>query len=167
MNYAIKLMHETRDRGVRKIDGYSGKIYVFPFDKVAKAYIYHPHATDDKKARAEVEDIFGSMGRSGSRQFCPINLPFTERGVKAALVERLNAAAAPKASDVTITISTPKEPAKTPLPPEVIEMGMTRGVIVTEDDDYATASRLIAAYDKGVKDALAAKRPKKLKEMPL
>lgn len=63
----IKLLHERRSNNVRrKVDGYSGKLYVFLWSNEHKAYVY---TTSEQE---EADDLFNSQGRSMGSYFAPV-----------------------------------------------------------------------------------------------
>ncbi|HEX2100090.1 MAG TPA: hypothetical protein VHF69_05485 [Candidatus Synoicihabitans sp.] len=71
MTFAIKMLHEHRGRSIRKVDGYSGKLYVFRWNPDHRAYVYQP------ESQVEADDIFRTQGRTTSTYFAPC-APLTE-----------------------------------------------------------------------------------------
>lgn len=81
MNFAIKLLHERRHGAIRKIDGYSGKIYVFKWHEGVKAYVHEP------AEQAEADDIFRTQGRTTSSYFAPVDLGEATKQADPKLIE--------------------------------------------------------------------------------
>ena len=73
MNFAIKILHESRHRAIRKINGYSGTVYIFKWHEGARAYVYEP------ANQQEVDDIYRTQGRTTVVYFSPVDLKAPEK----------------------------------------------------------------------------------------
>ncbi len=127
MTYYLKILNEVRGSSHLKVNGFSGLLYLFKWDEKARAYVYHP------KNQNEVDDLVKTMGRTTSAIFSPVSIPQP---------------AAPAAQPQEQTA--PDHKPKNPLKPATIEHCLVRGIVVTEDDDEDVATRLLAAYERGV-----------------
>lgn len=130
MNFFLKILNEVRGARSMKVDGRSGARFIFAWDAKLRAYTYQPLNQD------EVDDLFGTMGRTTSYVFAPVN------GASPSMPEPAPIPPPP----------VPIEPA--PVNPALKEQASHRGLTVTDADADSTAERLIAAYDKGTIDAI-------------
>lgn len=142
MQFFLKILNETRSRSILKANGRSGFLYIFKWDGVRRAYTYYP------KSQHEVDDLFGTMGRSTSYIFAPVDVP------QAKPAEVQDAPAVPAQADPLPSVPVP-EPIRL-VTPDLVEMALHRGLIATDGEAYETVERVIGAYDKGVADTIAA-----------
>lgn len=137
MNFYLKILNETKHRQALKVDGNSGRLYIFKWSEAIRAYCYQP------KNQEEVDDLFRTMGRTTGYLFAPVEVKGSNPAAEAA--------AAPIAK---------------PLAAQLAEHCEARGISVAPGDTDEIARRLIAAYDKGVNSALLAKPRKNAKPEP-
>jgi hypothetical protein len=149
MNFYIKILSESRSRQRLKVDGKSGLRYIFEWDAKVRAYCYHP------RAQNEVDDLFSSMGRTTSTLFAPVNIPVAKAPAAAPSQGDQEPAGDLYTLDQASALLAQQLPQREPLKDTLVEQCLHRGVIVTDEDTNENAVRLIAAYDKGAKEALS------------
>lgn len=122
MQFYLKILNEVRSSNHLKVNGASGILYLFKWDVAQRAYTYTP------KKQEETEDLVKTTGRTTSYIFCPV-------AVSQSLPQP------------------PTPPAPLPMKEKLTDSNvahcLARGIIVTDDDDNATALRLIETYEKG------------------
>lgn len=123
----IKILEEKKSSHVRKVDGYSGTIYKFPWDDKLRAYVFTP------KDQRQLDDI---LKRPGNTKFCPV----IEMGNDAPTVAKPVVSAADQ-EQIGILGS-------------VLAMA---GIERLPTDGVETVQRLLRAYDKGREDERGAR----------
>lgn len=124
-SFAIKILHDRRHGPVRKIDGYSGKVYIFKWEPRLRAYVFHP------VSHQQADDIFRTQGRLSSVVFAPC--------------DRIEPAAK------AVEAQKPAEEKRAPLDSTLTDTCVLHGIAFTEDDTNETLARLIKTHERAFK----------------
>lgn len=133
MTFFLKILNLAKATNRHKVNGASGLLYLFAWDRIERAYVYDP------KNQNEVDDIYRTMGRTTGYVFCPVNKqPWAKTEIEALI---------------------PPVPPPPPPPPPVVtediaEQCRNRNLPLESNDTGTIAQRLINAYDLGASDTL-------------